>query len=64
METKSGWASKINWAQAIGVLATVLAIFGFDMDPETQIGVVAGINGVMAVVTWIMRTWYTDKLIA
>ena len=63
METKTSWASKINWAQAIGILATVLALVGIDLDPETQVAVIAGINGVMAVVTWVMRTWFTTKLI-
>lgn len=63
METKTSWASKINWAQAIGILATVLALVGIDLDPETQVAVIAGINGVMAFVTWVMRTWFTTKLI-
>lgn len=64
METKVSWASKINWAQAIGILATVLALAGIELDPQTQVAVVAGIQGVVAVVTWVMRTWFTKKLIA
>jgi hypothetical protein len=63
METKSQFASKINWAQAVGIGATVLAMLGIDMDPETQIKLVAGIQGVVAVVTWVMRTWFTTQLI-
>ena len=63
METKPLWASKINWAQAIGILATVLALAGIDLDAETQVAVVAVIQGGVAVVTWVMRTWFTTKLI-
>ena len=62
-ETKSSFASKINWAQVIGIGTTVLALAGIEMDPETQVKAVAGIQGLVAVVTWVMRTWFTTKLI-
>ena len=63
IETKSAWASKINWAQAVGIGATVLMMVGIEMDAETQVAMVAGIQGVIAVVTWVMRTWFTTKVI-
>lgn len=59
---KSSWASKINWAQGLTVLATVLAMFGIDLDAETQAQVVATVAGANAVVTWVMRTWFTSKV--
>lgn len=59
METKSAWLSKINWTQAIGVLASILVVFGIDLDPATQVSVVAGIQGAVAFVTWLMRTFFT-----
>lgn len=61
-DTKSAWLSKINWTQAIGVLASVLVIFGINLDPATQAAAVAGIQAVAAVVTWIIRTFFTTKL--
>ena len=63
IETKSAWASEINWAQAVGIGATVLMMVGIEMDAETQVAMVAGIQGVIAVVTWVMRTWFTTKVI-
>ena len=62
-KTKSSFASKINWAQVFGIATTVLALVGIEMDPETQVKAVAGIQGIVAVVTWVMRTWFTTKLI-
>lgn len=62
VDTKSAWLSKINWTQAIGVLASIVAVFGIDMDPQTQLAVVAGIQGVVAAVTWVMRSFFTKTV--
>lgn len=59
--TKSAWASKINWAQAIGVLASIAVIFGIDVPEDVKVGLVAAINGAMGVITWVMRTWFTKQ---
>lgn len=59
---QSAWFSKINWTQAIGVLASVLVIFGINLDATTQVEVVAGIQGLVAVATWIMKTFFTTTI--
>lgn len=64
VDVKSGWASKINWTQAVGLLATVLALIGIDLDPQTQVAVVAGIQAIVAVVTWVLRTFFTKAVTA
>lgn len=62
MDVKSAWLSKINWTQAIGVLASILVVFGINLDVQTQLAVVAGIQGVVAAVTWVMRTFFTKTV--
>lgn len=57
VDVKSAWLSKINWTQAIGVIASVAAVFGFNLPPETQIALVGAIQGVVAVVTWVLKTF-------
>lgn len=62
IDVKSAWLSKINWTQAIGVLASILVVFGINLDTQTQVAIVAGIQGVVAFVTWVMRTFFTTSL--
>lgn len=62
METKSSWLSKINWTQIVGLIATVIGLFGFDLPMEQQVELVAAIQAIQAAVTIIMRTWFTKKL--
>ena len=62
VDVKPDWASKINWTQLVSSLAVITAMFGFDVSPETQAHIVAGIAVVSNVVTFIMRTWFTTKL--
>ena len=57
VDVKSAWLSKINWTQAIGVAASIGAVFGLNLDAQTQVAVVAGIQGIVAVVTWILKTF-------
>ncbi len=59
---KSAWASKTNWTQAIAVIAMILSFFGFDLDVATQTAILAGIIGVQATITWILRTFFTDSI--
>lgn len=59
---KSAWASKINWTQAVAFLAMLAAAFGIDMDEGTQTAVVSSILAIQALVTWIMRTWFTKSI--
>lgn len=59
---KSAWWSKINWVQAVAMVATVATVFGFDFPPEMQAKVVATITGVSGVATVILRTWFTTSV--
>ena len=62
METKSKFASKINWTQVVGFAAQMLAFFGIDMPPELHATVAVIIQGVVNLVTIIQRTYFTTKL--
>lgn len=62
VDVKSAWLSKINWAQAIGVVASVAAVVGFDLSPALQVQVVAAIQGIVAVVTWALKTFGTTTV--
>ncbi len=57
VDVKSAWLSKINWTQAIGVAASIAAVFGFNLPAQTQVEIVAAIQGVVAVVTWALKTF-------
>ena len=59
---KSSWASKINWTQAVSFLAMTFTMFGIDLPAELQAQIVTGIGIVAAVVTWILRTWFTTAI--
>lgn len=57
VDVKSAWLSTINWTQAIGVVASILVIFGINLDAQTQVALVAAIQSVAAVVTWALKTF-------
>lgn len=59
---RSAWFSKINWTQAVAVLASVGVVFGISMPPETQVSIVAGIQGAQALVTWALRTFFNNSV--
>ena len=61
-EVKSAWISKINWTQAMSFLAMIFTMFGIDLPAELQAQIVTGIGIVAAVVTWILRTWFTTAI--
>lgn len=63
--TQSAWASKINWTQAVGIFATVIALATMNkvsIPAEQQATIVAVIQGVASLVTWIQRTWFTKTV--
>ena len=62
VEVKSAWFSKINWTQAVSLLATVLVVWKIDLDPTTQVAIVSAIQGVQVVVTWVFRTWFNNTV--
>jgi len=65
VDIKSAWMSKINWTQAVGIAATVLAILSgnkYEIPVETQLAIVTGIQGIQAAVTWVAKTWFTTTI--
>lgn len=63
--TQSAWASKINWAQAVGGIAMLLAWFSggkINLSPEQQVTLVAAIGIVTNLVTWVFKTWFTKTI--
>lgn len=62
VETKSAWLSKINWTQLISVLASLLVVFGVNIPPELQAHLAAAITALTALVTIVMKTWFTTTV--
>lgn len=62
---QSAWLSKINWTQAIGMLSTIATlVYGSSasIPADTQVQIVAGIQGVQAAVTWVFKTFFTTTV--
>ena len=59
---QSAWLSKINWTQAIAFAAMMLTMFGIDLTPDVQAQILAAITAVSAVVTWVLRTFFTSTI--
>lgn len=62
VDVKSAWLSKINMAQAVGLIASLLAVKGIDLPPETQAQIVVGVQALVSVATWVARTWFTTSV--
>lgn len=64
-ETKSAWFSKINWTQAVGILASVLVVVTggkLNIPIEQQGAIVLLIQTGQGLVTWVMKTWFTPTV--
>ncbi len=59
--TKPTWTSKVNWTQIVSVLAMGLAMFGIDLDVESQARLAVTISALAGALTIIWRTWFTSK---
>lgn len=67
VEVKSAWTSKINWTQAVGVAASVLTVVTgskFNIPADQQLVIVGIIQGVQSLVTWVVKTWFTNTVTA
>ena len=53
--------SKINWTNVIAAIATLSAVFGFNLTPETQVMAVSMIALGTQLLTVILRTFATAK---
>jgi hypothetical protein len=65
VQTKSAWLSKINWTQAVAIGASVLVIATggkVDIPLEQQLQIVAGIQAVQGLTTWVFKTWFTPTV--
>lgn len=62
VEVKSAFLSKINWTQLISVLASLLIVFGINIPPELQAHLAAAITALSAILTIVMKTWFTTTI--
>lgn len=65
VEVKSAWYAKINWTQAIGMVATGVALASgnkYQVPADVQVALVAAIQGAVAVTTWVLRTWFNGTV--
>lgn len=65
VKVSSAWWSKINWTSVIGVVCTLLAIATsnkFAISSEMQLTIVAAIQAVQALVTVILKTYFTTTV--
>lgn len=53
--------SKVNWAQAISLVAVLGTVFGLDLTPEKQAEILAAIATITPTVTLVFRTFFTGK---
>ena len=59
----SGFASKINWTQFLGLVASLLTARGFAIPPDMVPALLVAVQAVTALLTIIMRTWFTKSII-
>lgn len=67
VDVKSAWVSKINWTQAVGVAATVVAVVTSNkiaIPAEQQVEIVALIQAAQGIATWVIKTWFTPSVTA
>ncbi len=62
VDIKSAWLSKINWVQVASVAASILVVFGINVPPELQAQIAAAITAISAIVTIVMKTWFTTTI--
>lgn len=59
---KAAWLSKINWTQALAMLAAVLVLFGIDLDAHTQAQILVVITAIQGLITWWLKTFGTPSV--
>lgn len=63
VEVKSAWASKINWTQAIAMVAMLGTAFNlFELTPDMQATILSGIIAIQATVTWVLKTFFSPTV--
>jgi len=61
-QTKSAWASKINWVEIIKMAGVIAPAAGLVVPPDLVPAVVGAVSAVGGLVTIVMRTWFTTKM--
>lgn len=62
---QSAWLSKINITQAVQAAAMVVVWLSggaLNIDPTQQAAIVVTIGVVGNIVTWILKTWFTNTV--
>jgi putative chitinase len=62
VDVKSAWLSKINWTQFLGLAAMLATMFGIPVTDELKAQLIAGITGLTYVVTWALRTFFSNTI--
>jgi lysozyme len=62
VDVKSAWLSKINWTQFLGLAAMLATMFGIPVTEELKLQLIAGITGLTYVVTWALRTFFSNTI--
>lgn len=65
VEVASAWASKVNWAAAVGGVAALITVLSggkMGIDSETQKNIVGAIALITSTLTIILRTRYTTTV--
>lgn len=52
--------SKINWTQAVAFLAMLLTLFGIDMPDSVKLELVALIQAVQTIATWLLHNFFRE----
>lgn len=62
VDVKPWWNSSTVWTQVVAFGAMFATVFGFDMTPEQQAAIAAGIAGVANAVTIVLRIFFTKSV--
>jgi len=65
VQTKSAWASKINWTQAVSSGAMLLTLISggkLNLTADQQVGIVVTIGVAGDIITWVTKTWFTPTV--
>lgn len=62
METKSAWASRINWTAAISALLTLLAAFGLPISEEMKVQIMALVGTLSPIAVILLKTFFTTTI--
>lgn len=63
VSVKSSWWSKINWTQAVALVAMAGTVLNmFELTPEDQVKILAGITAVQSSTTWMWKTFFTSTI--